>query len=135
MTNNYKSSAEWLLQADYDMVTADAMFDTGRFIYSIFMIHLALEKALKAIYVRAYEDTPPKTHHLLYLIEKIQEKVTFEIPENIFEPIRLIDKISVPVRYPENLSELHKDFTSESTSEVLTKSKEVFEWLKFYLVK
>ncbi|MFA5805017.1 MAG: HEPN domain-containing protein [Melioribacteraceae bacterium] len=130
MTQKFKPAEEWLLQAEYDMDTAEAMFNSGRFIYAIFMIHLSLEKAVKAVYAQTYEDNPPKTHHLLYLIEKIQSKTIFDIPENILAPIREIDKISVPVRYPENLRELAKDFTFETTSEIFTISKEVLLWLK-----
>ena len=43
---------EWLKQADYDFETAKAMFDTGRYIYSIFMCHLTIEKVLKAWYTK-----------------------------------------------------------------------------------
>lgn len=100
MKNKYKPAEEWILQAEYDLETAEAMFNSGRYIYTIFMIHLSIEKAIKAIYARTFEENPPKTHHLLYLIEKIQSKISFEIPENIFSPIREIDKVSIPVRYP-----------------------------------
>ncbi len=40
-------SKEWLKQADYDMDTADAMFDNKRYFYAVFMCHLSIEKALK----------------------------------------------------------------------------------------
>lgn len=47
MSDKYK---EWLRQADYDMETAEAMFESGRYIYAVFMCHLSLEKALKGLY-------------------------------------------------------------------------------------
>lgn len=71
MNMKYKPAEEWLLQADYDMETAQAMFDSGRYIYAMFMIHLSIEKALKGIYAQSFKENPPKTHHLLYLIDKI----------------------------------------------------------------
>lgn len=40
---------EWLDQAEYDFSVAKAMFNTKKYIYSIYMCQLALEKALKAI--------------------------------------------------------------------------------------
>ncbi len=40
MNHKFKPAEEWLLQAEYDMETADAMFNSGRFIYSVFMVHL-----------------------------------------------------------------------------------------------
>lgn len=123
------------MQAEYDIETAQAMFDSGRYIYTVFMIHLSIEKAIKGIYAQTLEENPPKTHHLLYLIERIQSMITFEIPENIFAPIREIDKVSIPVRYPENLRELAKDYQRETTLEILTAAKEVLHWLNSKLNK
>ena len=57
---NIKYSQEWLKQAEYDAGTAEAMFKAGRNIYCIFMCHLALEKALKALYARNFDQNPPK---------------------------------------------------------------------------
>ncbi len=131
MQIKYKMCEEWFLQAEYDMETAEAMFNSGRYIYTIFMIHLSIEKALKGIYAKTFEENPPKTHHLLYLIEKIQTKISFEISESIFAPIREIDKVSIPVRYPENLAELSKNYTKETTFQILTKAKEILTWLKY----
>jgi len=34
--------AAWINQANYDIDTAEAMFQSGRYIYTIFMIHLAI---------------------------------------------------------------------------------------------
>jgi len=45
-----KDPQEWLRQADYDMATSEYMYTGGRYIYAVFMCHLALEKALKGIY-------------------------------------------------------------------------------------
>ena len=99
------------------------------------MIHLSIEKALKGIYTIIFKENPPKTHHLLYLIEKIQSKISFDIPENIFAPIREIDKVSIPVRYPENLIQLTKDYPKETTAEILSSARKVLTWLKSKLNK
>jgi HEPN domain-containing protein len=56
MTDRHK---EWLKQADYDMDTAEVMFDSGRFIYAVFMCHLSLEKALKGLYTYTLKEVPP----------------------------------------------------------------------------
>jgi HEPN domain-containing protein len=44
-----KSSKEWLLQSDYDITTAEAMYESGRYFYAVFMCHLSLEKCLKGM--------------------------------------------------------------------------------------
>ena len=39
---------EWLCQAEYDLETAKSLYRSRRYIYTVFMCHLAIEKALKA---------------------------------------------------------------------------------------
>ena len=131
----YKSPEEWLMQSNYDIETAEAMFSSKRYIYTVFMIHLSIEKALKGVFAQTFEENPPKTHHLLFLIEKIQSKILFDIPENIFAPIREIDKVSIPVRYPEDLKKLNQDYTEEITFRILSSAREIINWLKSKLNK
>jgi HEPN domain-containing protein len=38
----------WIDSAEYDLETARHMLKTGRYLYVVFMCHLALEKTLKA---------------------------------------------------------------------------------------
>ena len=44
-----KNPQEWLRQADYDLDSAEYMFQCERYIYCIFLCHLAIEKALKGL--------------------------------------------------------------------------------------
>jgi len=62
----------WLEIAEYDIITAKAMLTSGRFLYVGFMCHQTIEKALKAVIARdcAEGEIPPKTHHLLRLVER-----------------------------------------------------------------
>ena len=43
-----KPPEEWLKQADYDFVTAQTLYETGRYIY--------------------YAEVPPKAHSLVYFL-------------------------------------------------------------------
>jgi HEPN domain-containing protein len=61
-----KPPEEWFKQASYDLKTAGALFKTGRYVYTVFMCHLCIEKALKGLYTRNLLQTPPKTHNLIY---------------------------------------------------------------------
>jgi len=44
-----KDFTEWITQADYDYDTARVMRQSGRNFYAVFMYHMAVEKALKAL--------------------------------------------------------------------------------------
>jgi len=121
-----KKPDEWLKQADYDMDTAEFMFGGERYFYAIFMSHLSIEKALKGIYVQKFDETPPKTHNLLYLIELIDP----QIPNNLYDVIFILNRVSISTRYPDNLQRMLEEFDESKTGDILEKSKEVLKWLK-----
>jgi HEPN domain-containing protein len=56
--------------AEYDLDTAQHMLETGRYLYVIFLCHLALEKMLKAHVTEVTQTVPVKTHDLIYLVKK-----------------------------------------------------------------
>lgn len=53
-------TVEWLRQSDYDIGTAEAMYNTSRYVYTAFMCQLAIEKAIKGLIVERTGDIPPK---------------------------------------------------------------------------
>jgi len=112
MSKDYK---EWILQAEYDMGTADVMFNTGRYIYAVFMCHLAIEKALKGIFLLKLGEIPPKTHNLIFLLNSMGVKPNEET--GIF--IAKLNETSITVRYPDDLMVLQKDYTKEVTADII----------------
>jgi HEPN domain-containing protein len=121
-----KRAQEWLRQSSYDMKTAEAMFKSKRYIYAVFMCHLSIEKVLKGLYTQNLEDTPPKSHNLIFLIEKIK----LELPEDIYDFVFMLNGMSVPTRYPDDLQNLLKVYNKAKTRKVLDRAKEVLKWLK-----
>ncbi|MBI3353277.1 MAG: HEPN domain-containing protein [Nitrospirae bacterium] len=126
MSKELKKPEEWFKQATYDIETAEAMFKTGRYIYTVFMCHLSVEKALKGLYTKYLKQTPTKTHNLLYLIEKIK----LEASEELYDFIFRLNRASVPTRYPDDLERMKKEYSRKITEDVLKKSKETLKWLK-----
>lgn len=120
---------EWLRQADYDMDTADVMFKSGRYIYAVFMCHLSVEKALKGLHNKNSEETPPKTHNLLYLLQRIGRRPGREL-ENF---ITKLNTASVATRYPDELAKIQAAYTKEISEEIIKQSKEVLQWVKTQL--
>ena len=121
-----KDQQEWQRQADYDMDTAEYMYAGGRYVYAVFMCHLAVEKALKGIYQKKILDVPPRTHNLIYLIEKTQ----LQLPPNLLEAVVFLNRLSIPTRYPDDLQRMMKDYDKEKTNEIVEKGKEALQWLK-----
>ena len=97
MTCKYKHPEEWFKQADYDLETADAMFKACKYIYTIYMCHLSIEKALKGLYAQRFKKDPPKIHNLNLFCEKLK----IYIPENLQYFTDKLNSLSVPTRYPD----------------------------------
>jgi HEPN domain-containing protein len=121
-----KDQKEWFRQADYDMDAVAAMYKSEKYIYAIFLCHLSIEKALKGHYFKNFGEQAPKTHNLLYLIEKNGIK----FPEHLDKFIIKLNRESVVTRYPEDIRRMSKDYTRKTTDEIIAKSKEALEWLR-----
>lgn len=121
-----KKTEEWFKQADYDIETANLMFKGGRYFYAVFMSHLAIEKSIKGVYQNRLNSIPPKTHNLIYLLNKAE----IVPPEEIGKFLIKINQASVVTRYPEDLATLQRDYTQEVVRELLKKTKETVKWIK-----
>jgi HEPN domain-containing protein len=126
MSTSYKLPEEWFKQADYDLGTAKSMLRSRRYIYTVFMCHLAIEKALKGIFAKKFRENPSKTHNLNYLFEEIN----LEIPEKFQDFIDNLNNLSVPTRYPDKLERLLQDFKKGVTKKTYNQTKELLQWLK-----
>jgi HEPN domain-containing protein len=124
--NNYKPEDEWFKQADYDLKTAEAMLKTKRYIYTVFMCHLSIEKALKGLYAKKFKTNPPKIHSLNYFCEKIKLELNPEQQDFVDK----LNSLSVPTRYPYELEKLLKDYKKDATTNVFNKTKRLLICLK-----
>lgn len=126
MSKSFKPLREWFKQADYDLKTAESLFKTKKFLYTVFMCHLSIEKALKGLYARKFQKDPPKIHNLNYLYEKISIKLDEELQDFIDH----LNNLSVPTRYPDELAKILKDYKKNPTKMVLNRTKELLLCLK-----
>ena len=117
---------EWLTQAEFDIETAEYMFQGGRYFYAVFMCHLSLEKALKGIYCEKLQDVPPKVHNLVFLINK----TGIDPPEMLGKFIVKLNEANIATRYPESLENLQKAYTKTITREIILNTQEVLVWIK-----
>lgn len=115
-----------MISAEYDLGTAEHMLNTGRYIYVVFMCHLALEKMLKAISVETTKTPAPKTHNLLYLT-KLAE---INFPDKHLEFVSKINNASILTRYPEDFSKLIEVYPADIVAAYLKQTKDVISWLK-----
>jgi HEPN domain-containing protein len=124
-----KRTEEWFRQADYDMDTAEFMFQGGRYLYAVFMCHIAVEKALKGLYFERLRETPPRSHSLVYLLNA----VGMVPPEKPGKFITRLSEASIPTRYPEDLARVQELYTAGTVKDILAGGKEAIGWIRAQL--
>lgn len=122
-------SKEWFKQSVYDYETAQVMFDSGRYVYAVFMCHLSIEKALKGIYSERFDELPPKSHNLIYFIEKLN----LELQEDDNNFITMLNDQAIATRYPESLDILSTKFSKVIVASIIKKTKRILEWIQSLL--
>ena len=120
---------EWMRQADYDLETAEYMFQGGRRFYAVFMCHLAVEKGLKALFETKLNRLPPKTHNLVYLASEAGVQPEAEVGTFL---VRL-GEASIPTRYPDSIDLLQKEYTPEVTRGIVDQARATLQWIKTQL--
>jgi len=102
------------------------MLQTGRYLYVIFLCHLALEKILKAHVAEVTQSLPIKTHDLIHLVKKSRLKLS----QPHLDFIGKINTASIPTRYPDDLQRSLEDYPEPVAREYLNQTMELAQWLK-----
>jgi HEPN domain-containing protein len=121
-----QTTLNWLRSSEYDLQTAESLLRSRRYIYVIFMCHLAVEKLLKAIVAESSTALPPRTHNLYRLFEL--GHITLAIVHE--DLVAKLNAMSVLTRYPEDIATLSVEVTRKVAQEYLTKTKELMQWLR-----
>lgn len=124
-----EQTQKWFEMSDYDWETAKAMFRSRRYVYCIFMCHLAIEKALKGVFWEVKEQFPPKTHNLLFFVKEL----ALPVPQELLDFIGKLNDASVVTRYPEDLQKVVKAYPRRVTQAYLNQTEEALQWLKAQL--
>jgi len=121
-----RDTQNWIALSDYDLETARHMLTTGRYLYVVFMCHLAIEKMLKAQVTEVTQTVPTKTHDLIYLVKKSG----LALPQSYLEFVGKINNASIPTRYPEDLQQMLVQYPESIARDYLKMTEEVLEWLR-----
>jgi HEPN domain-containing protein len=111
----------WFDLADEDIIVAESNFNNKHFLWSLFISHLALEKALKGLYVQYIEETPPKLHDLV----KIAKASSLPISDLDLRFLSEMNRFNIEARYPEYKNNMKLIATMEFTQAKLIKTQEI----------
>jgi HEPN domain-containing protein len=117
----------WIKTSEDDLISMESVFLTGRYDWALFIGHLALEKILKAAWVKNNEgNIPTKTHNLL----KISEEAKLEFEEEQILFLNRVTNFNLETRYPDYKLDFFKSCTKEFAEENIKKIKGLYECIK-----
>jgi HEPN domain-containing protein len=116
----------WFDGSEDDFETMNAMFNSKRYNWALFIGHLLVEKLLKAYYVKRKLDYPPFTHNLL----RLAEKADLELSDQKKEMLLTVTAFNINARYDDYKMSFKKQCTPEFTSEWIGKINELRSWIK-----
>lgn len=123
----------WVEMSDYDYDTANAMFETKRYLYVAFMCHQTIEKMLKAYWSKVLEEPPLKIHHLSRLAAR--SGLVDELNEEQLNFIDALEPLNIEARYPSYKEQLMRSLTSDYCKLLLNQTDELRLWIKDRLSK
>ncbi len=117
----------WTENSLHDLESAEAIFNTGKNDWSLFISHLALEKMLKALWIKTNENSaPPKTHNLLKLAEMCKLKLSEDDQLFMLE----VTSFNLEARYPDIKNDFREKCTGEFTENYLKRIKEFIKCIQ-----
>ena len=116
----------WVERSKYDLDTAKAMLDTGRYLYVSYMCQQAIEKILKAIIAQQGKENFP-IHNLNRLAEI--SLIDSELNSEQFNFLAELTPYNIEARYGDYKESLSEIINDKKAQKVYEKTLEIHEWL------
>jgi HEPN domain-containing protein len=139
MTNKEKFEY-WLEVSEYDLDTARAMYESGRYLYVAFTCQQSIEKITKGLFTLFTSKEPPRIHNIWqifralkkeYELESVLDIESFnsELNKHKFFFAELLSYY-ISGRYPTYKESISTSIDTEKAKLLLSTTEEVFEWIK-----
>lgn len=123
--NQEKTIRYWLEGAAYDLETGKNLLESKRYPYALFFVHLALEKALKALVVKESGEHAPYSHSLVMLAQK----ANFELTEDMIDDLAEYSIFNIEARYPDEKKTFYDLCTEGFVYEKFSEMEKLYKWL------
>ncbi|MBI5526674.1 MAG: HEPN domain-containing protein [Deltaproteobacteria bacterium] len=112
----------WRAGAREDWDVGAGLVRDGKTRHGLFFVHLALEKALKALVTRKTVEVPPRIHNLVVLAEA----AGLQLAEGKIQLLAEMNEFQIAGRYPKMLP---KPPPQGEADAIMQRAEEVFTWL------
>jgi HEPN domain-containing protein len=121
----------WLSSSDKDFHTMMHLYQTGDYMWSLFIGHLVIEKLLKAYYIYKKDENYPMIHNLL----RIAEKAGMDLNEDQQLFFSTVTGFNINARYDDYKQSFNQKCTREFTAIWTEQIKDQRSWIKNQLLK
>jgi HEPN domain-containing protein len=121
-----KTIKHWAETSDDDFATMLILYYAKSYHWALFLGHIAVEKLLKACFVKKNGTHPPFTHNLY----RLAELSNLELSEEQAEWLYRITTFNLNARYDDYKKEFYALCTPEFTEEWINKIKKLQLWIK-----
>ena len=116
----------WVDSSDEDFKTMITLFHSKSYHWALFMGHIAIEKLLKAYFVKQNGCHAPFTHNLYRLAELAELEISEEYADWLFK----ITTFNINARYDDYKKEFYNMCTPNFTKEWIDNIKTLQQWIK-----
>jgi HEPN domain-containing protein len=126
--NINKLVAYWMTSSEMDFSSAEEIAEkTSQYVNVLFLLHLSIEKILKAYYVHKFQDDAPFTHNLIHLASKTELDVKDK------KTLAEMNEFNLRCRYPDDKFQIYKKSNKKMVLKMLKFTKEFREWMMLKL--
>ena len=119
----------WLDSAQYDLDSADTMYNGGRWLYVVFMCQQAVEKLVKGLYTLYISDNVPKTHNISALVKTFEEKLSEPVTDERYDLFDDLRAFYINGRYTDFKQKISSSLDKQVAQDYMEQTKEAFAWL------
>ena len=124
---NKERAEKWLAIVAEDMSVAELLFNNGHWLYTAFMCHQVIEKTLKAYWTVCRDDDPPFIHDHKRIAEGCGLYAKMSEEQKDF--LALMRDKNIEARYQETKDAIARSLNSESTADILERTKQMYAWI------
>ncbi len=116
----------WVDAANYDLKSAKFMQKSSRYVYTAFLCQQAIEKYLKALYIKKTSNEAPRTHNLVYLSGLLDLGLT----DAQLKLLTDLTSYYIEGRYPTYKQKIAKLLSKRRSENMLVETMRIVKWLK-----
>ena len=117
----------WIEIANYYLETAEAMYQTARWLYVAFMCHQTIEKTLKAYWCGTRADDPPYIQNHMRLAEGcgLYDKMS----DGQKDFLDKVTNFNIEARYPEDKDAIYRRLSKQTCRQIIDDTKQLMQWI------